>query len=72
LAFAEYSKRRDGESCDHIVGVEQSSYPEDGEMDRLVRTSWGVTPDETFRYCPECGVALQGVGECIKLETAKG
>ena len=41
--------------CDHIVGFQLASFPQHGEVDRLIRVSDQVKPDEVFNYCPLCG-----------------
>jgi hypothetical protein len=41
--------------CDHIVGVRAASFPQHGEVDRLVRISEKIAVDESFNYCPLCG-----------------
>jgi hypothetical protein len=41
--------------CDHIVGVRSASFPQHGEVDRLIRSSDKIPPDEPFNYCPVCG-----------------
>lgn len=45
---------REGD-CDHIVGFRLASFPQHGEVDRLIRSSDKTPPDESFNYCPLCG-----------------
>ena len=41
--------------CDHIIGFHLAAYPQYGEIDRLIRVSEKIEPNEPFNYCPLCG-----------------
>jgi len=43
------------DGCDHIVGFRLASFPQHGEVDRLIRSSEKIAPDDPFNYCPLCG-----------------
>lgn len=44
--------------CNHIVGFDRGTFPQHGDVDRLVWASEKTDASEPFSYCPCCGVRL--------------
>lgn len=62
IGFLQEAKKRHGEPCDHIVGMDTNHY--DGNTwlptgDSVLNRGLSPWPDETFDYCPNCGASLK-------------
>jgi hypothetical protein len=46
------------QTCDHIVGISLSDFPQFGGIDTLAKLSESAVVEHPFKYCPLCGAYL--------------